>query len=65
MDFFEELAFLIRKDYIPLEHARRTFGGPMVNYYKLFEDYVKEIRKVPSDEHAYEELRHVVENLMR
>lgn len=64
LDFFEELAFLIRKGYIPLEDARRTFGGPMVNYYKLFEDYVKYMGTFPGDEHAYEELEHVVENLM-
>lgn len=64
LDFFEELAFLIRKNYIPLEDARRTFGGPMVNYYKLFEDYVKEMRKLPGDEHAYEELEHIVKKLM-
>lgn len=65
LDFFEELAFLIRKNYILLEDARRTFGGPMVNYYKLFEDYVKEMRKIPGDENAYKELEHIVENLMK
>ncbi len=65
LDFFEELAFLIRKNYIPLEDARRTFGGPMVSYYNLFEAHVKEImRKQPGNEHAYEELQHVVKDLI-
>ena len=64
LDFFEELAFLIRKNYIPIEHARRTFGGSMITYYKLFEDYVKEMRKSPGDKNAYKELEEVVRNLM-
>ena len=64
LDFFEELAFLVRKNYIPLEDARRTFGGPIVTYYKLFEDYVKEMRQEPGNEDAYKELEKVIKNLI-
>lgn len=64
LDFFEELAFLIRQKYIPLEDARRTFGGPMVYYYNVFEDYIKEMRQSPGDEGAYKELEYVVKQLM-
>lgn len=63
LDFFEELAFLVRKNYIPLEHARRTFGGPIITYYKLFEDYVKEMRQELGNEDAYKELEKVIEGL--
>lgn len=63
LDFFEGLAFLIRKEYIPLKDATRLFGGPMVSYYKLFEDYVKEMRNEPGNEKAYAELEEVVKNL--
>lgn len=65
LDFFEELAFLIRKDYIPLEDAQRTFGDPMIEYYKLFEDCVKEMRDIPGNENAYIELQQVVEKLRK
>lgn len=64
LDFFEELAFLVRNKYIPLEHARRTFGGPMVSYYKLFEDYVEEMRKMPGNAEAYKELEYVIKQLI-
>lgn len=63
LDFFEVLAFLVRKNYIPLEDARRTFGEPMVTYYKLFEDCVQEMRTVPENKNAYKELEKVVEEL--
>lgn len=63
LDFFEELAFLNRKNYIPLEDVHRTFGEPMVAYYKLFEDCVQEMRAVPGNEDAYKELEKVVEKL--
>lgn len=63
LDFFELLAFLVRKNYIPLEDARRTFGEPMVTYYKLFEDCVQEMRTVPRNKDAYKELQKVVEEL--
>lgn len=64
LDFFELLAFLVRKNYIPLEDARRTFGEPMVAYYKLFEDCVQEMRTVPGNKDAYKELEKVIENLV-
>lgn len=63
LDFFELLAFLVRKNYIPLEDARRTFGEPMVAYYKLFEDCVQEMRTVPGNKNAYKELQKVVQEL--
>ena len=64
LDFFEGLAFLIRQHYIPLEDACRTFGGPMITYYKLFEDYVEEMRQEPGNEDAYKELEKVIKNLI-
>ncbi len=63
LDFFEELAFLVRKKDIPLEDAHRLFGDSMVEYYKLFEDFVKEQRKLPENPNAYKELEQVVETL--
>lgn len=63
LDFFEELAFLIRKHYVPLEDVRRTFGEPMVVYYKLFESCIKEMRKRPENANAYKELEEVVKQL--
>lgn len=63
LDFFEVLAFLIRKNYIPLEDATRTFGEAMVAYYKMFEDCINDMRQVTGNENAYKELEEVVKEL--
>jgi len=60
LDHFETLAYLINKDYIPMEDVRETFGAAMVNYFGLFEYYIKEIaRKQPGNHKAYEQLEAV------
>lgn len=63
LDFFEELAFLIRKHYIPIEHVSRTFGEPMVTYYEIFKDCIDEMRSIPENKRAYRELEEVVKKL--
>lgn len=63
LGFFETLAYLVRKNYIPLENVRHTFGPAMLNYYDLFENYIKELRKDPANKGAYKEMESVVHEL--
>ncbi len=63
LDFLEGLAFLVRKNYIPLDDVHRAFGQPMVMYYQLFQDYIEEMRNQPGNSKAYTELSEVVKKL--
>ena len=59
LDFFENLALLIRKHYIPMEDASRTFGDAMVVYHDIFKGCIDELRSRPENKNAYRELEEV------
>lgn len=65
IDFFECLAFLIQRGYIPKKDVSRTYGEAMVNYFNIFKDCIDEMRSVRGNENAYVELEAVVNTLMK
>jgi len=65
IDFFECLAFLIRRGYIPRKDVKRTYGEAMVNYFNIFKDCIDDMRSVAGNENAYVELEAVVDELMK
>lgn len=65
LDFFEDLAFLIRKHYIPMEDVRRTFGDAMVVYHDIFKECIDELRSLPENKNAYRELEEVTKQLKK
>lgn len=65
LDFFEDLAFLIRKNYIPMEDVSRTFGDAMVVYHDIFKDCIDVLRSLPENKNAYCELEEVVKQLKK
>lgn len=65
IDFFECLALLTRRGYIPLKDVKRTYGGAMVSYFKSFKYWITDMRSTPGNEDAYVELEAVINDLKK
>jgi len=53
-NFFEALAFLVRRKYIPLSDTRDYFGQAIVYYHDLFSTHISQERRKSGHEKTYE-----------
>lgn len=63
LDLFENLALLIRRNYIPLGDVDRSIGDPMLNYYNMFKDCIAIMREWEQNKSAYIELEEIAKEL--